>query len=181
MAIEIHGLAELQRRLKALPKEMQEGNNSPVWLGLRWAGNVIRDKAKALAPVDTGALRDSIRTRKRPKKINKIRNNDNPAMQVVPYKKQHIAYWNEFGTGKYFRGTRVFPPRGGDPTKVKPRTKKILFDRGGNEIYGAFSEGLAPKPFFRPALERGWKEAVNAFAKGFESKLKTLERRYAKR
>lgn len=197
--IKIEGMEELSVTLKAIPEEMRRGSDSPIWKALRDAGNVIRDEAKNLAPVKTGRLRDSIKVRRRPKRINKKRGNDDPAVQVVPVKHQHIATWVEFGTGAFFTGgtgglkmaaggsvlgSQIGRGKGRfslQNTPIKPRRKKILFSREDNEIYGAGAMGQAPQPFMRPALERAWRDAIEAFRVGFGKKLKTLERRLAKR
>ena len=62
--VEILGLKELERRLKALPKEVA-GKNL-LGRALRKSANIIRDDARANAPVDTGILRDSIKVRREP-------------------------------------------------------------------------------------------------------------------
>jgi len=170
MAVEIHGLKELQARMRKIPAELQKGAQSPVRFGLLKAGNVLRDQAKQLAPVRTGQLRNSIKNLKRPKRLS--RGNMNPARYIVAKGQEHVAQFVEFGTGAFFAGSA---------DRVRPKKKKILFNRAENEIYGASAQGQAPQPFLRPALERGHRPAVEAFRKGMASKLNTLERKFGNR
>ena len=101
---EILGLAELERRLKKLPKEVA-GKNL-LGRALRKAANVIRDDARNRAPYDASIqddvhIRDQIKVRRDP---NPMRKGHNEIMYVKPFftKKYPVFYWRflEFGTSK---------------------------------------------------------------------------------
>jgi len=61
--VQVHGLAELERKLKALPAEISgKGATGPLAAALREAISVIRDDAKARAPQgETGRLKRAIK------------------------------------------------------------------------------------------------------------------------
>lgn len=99
----------------------------------------VETLARAYAPVDTGLLRDSIRTEIAPDGMS--------ATVSVPVS---YAGYVEFGTG----------PRGefgGHPIVITPKRAKFLrFEVQGRVVYTkkVVSMGMAPRPFLRPALER---------------------------
>lgn len=187
MAVEIDGLEELKRRLREIPREMQAGANSPVNFGLLKAGNVVRDAAKDLVAVKSGKTRDSIKNLKKTKAQIKASGNDNPGRRIVPKGREHVAYWLEYGTGAFFSGSFLKSQRKGAIrigkdtytsaiAPITPSRKQVLFNKESNEVF-ASAQGQPPQPFMRPALERSWRKAVDAFAQGFESKLKRLEKK----
>ena len=59
MSIQFINSTKILRAIKECPEKM----SAALADQLEQAGNRIRDEAKRLAPVDTGALRDSIKTR----------------------------------------------------------------------------------------------------------------------
>ena len=62
MSFEMEGMEELLRAMAALPGLVAERVYGD---GMQAASKVVRDEAKRLVPVRTGALRDSIRARRR--------------------------------------------------------------------------------------------------------------------
>ena len=97
-------------------------------------------KAKEKAPVDTGALRQSI--------DYKVRGATLEIVAGVPY-----AMYQELGTGT--RGE--FP---GEEYVIKPKTAKVLaFEVGGQKVFArqVRHPGVAAQPYLRP----GAKEAID--------------------
>lgn len=96
--VNVIGADQVKKMFEALPKKIQ---NKLIRKGMTAAGRIVRDKARELAPVDTGALRDSIKARK-PKgtKRGAIRRQ---VAATVPY-----AAAIEFGKGKGRKGRRKF-------------------------------------------------------------------------
>lgn len=137
--VEITGGAELQKMLSDLPAKI-EGR---IFRGaLRAGAKVIERKAKELAPVRTGKLRDSIKvsTRSRRGRIS--------ASIRAGNKKSFYAQWVEFGTAKHF---------------IKPKESKSLFFAGVSKET-VDHPGATAKPFMRPALDSSQDEAIRVFA-----------------
>jgi len=65
-AINVEGLAELERALRALPAEVAGKNGGPLLSAVRKMAQVIRDEARVLAPEDTGRLKRAIFMRRAP-------------------------------------------------------------------------------------------------------------------
>jgi len=106
---EILGLKELERRLKALGKEVA-GKNL-LGKALRKGANIIRDEAKANSPYDPNIkddihIKDNIKVRRDP---NPKKSGKSEIMYVKPFytKKKNAWYWwlHEFGSVKT-KGTR---------------------------------------------------------------------------
>jgi HK97 gp10 family phage protein len=104
--VEILGLKELERRLKALPKEIS-GKNL-LGKALRKGANLMRDDAKNRVPFGKGEgndddvhIRDHIKVRRDPRPDMQGKNE---IMYVKPFatKKFPVYYWRflEFGTTK---------------------------------------------------------------------------------
>jgi HK97 gp10 family phage protein len=102
--VKIKGLKELEKRLKALPKNVAGSNL--LGKALRKGANVIRDEAKATAPYDPTIedgvhVRNQIKVRRDP---NPKKKGHNEIMYVKPVytKKYPVYYWRflEFGTAK---------------------------------------------------------------------------------
>lgn len=58
--VNVSGLDEIVARLRALPTEVSGKNGGPLRRALAKAAALVRDDARAHAPVDSGALRDNI-------------------------------------------------------------------------------------------------------------------------
>lgn len=125
--VRINGLAELQQALQQLPAKMERN----VLRGaLRAGGNVLRDEAKSLVPVDTGALRDTIRVSTR------ARGGQVTARVLAGSRKKGEAFYAhlvEFGTA---------PHKIAGPVTI-----------GGNVVSNIEHPGTRAQPFLRPALD----------------------------
>lgn len=133
-AINVKGLAQLQAALDSLPAKLERN----IMRGaLRAGANTLRDAAKANAPADTGALRDSIRTSTR------VRRGVVVARVIAGGNKKgepFYAHMVEFGTAAHIvKGPSVL---------------------GGKLFSNIEHPGARAKPFMRPALDNSAGAAV---------------------
>ena len=143
--VRILGLEDLERRLKALPPRMAVNT---LRRAVRRGALPIAERARSLAPVRTGKLRDSIRvstrfSRRQLEVIGRI-----TAGRARRKGDPFYAAMVEFGTA---------------PHVIKPRNRRSLF------IAGLFREvvnhpGSRARPFMRPALDAEFGNAVDAIA-----------------
>lgn len=151
--IEIKGASELQRILKELPEKLER----VVMRGALRAGAVeIQREAKALAPVDSGKLRDSIRISGGVKRGAYVYSQ----VKVGGVKKGDAFYAHmvEFGT---------------KPHEIKPKSAPSLFLAG---ILRASVKhpGARARPFMRPAFDNKAEDATKAFGKYIAERLAKL-------
>lgn len=137
---EVKGLAELHKELEKLPTKIEKNATRGA---LRAGAKVFRDRAKELAPVKTGTLRDSIKIKTSARKGKAIK-----ATVQAGSSDAYYAHMVEQGTIAHL---------------IKPRSRKSLF------IAGLFMEvvehpGAGAHPFMRPAFDEKHKEAVQAMA-----------------
>lgn len=133
----IAGLAELDKILKTLPAKIE----ARVLRGAVRAGaKQFEEEAKSLVPVRSGDLRKSIRV------TTRSRRGEVKATVTAGNKEAFYAYMVEFGTSQHF---------------IKPKNRKSLFFAGlAKETVD--HPGATPKPFMRPALDRGERPAIDA-------------------
>lgn len=137
--VKITGGLDLQKALSDLPAKLEAN----ILRGAARAGaNVIAKKAKELAPVRTGKLKNSIKVGTR------LRKGLVTATVRAGSNKTFYARFVEFGTAQHF---------------IKPKKRKSLFFAGVTKE-GAEHPGASPKPFMRPALDSSQEQAVQAFA-----------------
>lgn len=124
---EIVGGRELDRLLQTLPVKMERN----IMRGaLRSGAVIIRDEIKRRAPVDSGALRDSIRVTTRAKKGTVS------ASAKVGNRVAWYAHLVEFGTR---------------PHVIVPRRQGGAMQFGGVETRLVQHPGIQGRPFVRPA------------------------------
>lgn len=137
--IEIKGALELDRALKNLPDKIAR---NLLRAALRAGGKVILERARAGVPVESGALRDSLRV------STSLRGGVARASVKAGSKKAYYAHMVEFGTQRHW---------------IKPRNRKSLFLAGlAREVVD--HPGARDKPFMRPAIEQGAGAATEAIA-----------------
>lgn len=160
----VKGLAELDRYLSALPKNLQKG---AYRAGLTAAAKPIRDEARALAPKQTGKMARSIRT-------GSPRQNPDGSFSVfIRLEGEHafLGLFHEYGVAPHFirAGDAGMSPRlltraagtGSAIGDVETRALKI----GDRFVSGeVMHPGHGAHPFMRPALDIKAAEAVQAFA-----------------
>jgi HK97 gp10 family phage protein len=184
--IHVKGLQDLNTFLQMLPARVEAN----VLRGALYAGaKVIRDEAKALAPVApptaknrrvyggyAGALRDSIRAgamldKKRGKVYAYVRAGSHGKGRKGKGADAYYARWVEFGTAAH-----VIKARAGGPSaaSLNRRIKKGSL-RIGNAYVGAsvMHPGARPRPFLRPALDGRARDAVVAAAVYMRKRLAT--------
>lgn len=158
----VEGFAALEKALQELPKRVQ-GNIMRAALGA--GAGVIREEARRLAPVDTGALKRSIRvSRSRDRQTGMpmaFVKAGGKAVRVGPRgdKRKVVPYYAvmvEFGTKKHL---------------IKARRKKAL--KFGKDGYAGEVEhpGVRERPFMRPAFDRRWQAAVEKTAEQIRRRL----------
>lgn len=151
--IEIKGAAELQRALKELPVKLER----VVLRGALRAGAVeIQREAKALAPVESGRLRDSIRISGGAKRGGYVYSQ----VKVGGNKKGDAFYAHmvEFGT---------------KPHEIKPKSAPSLF-LAGLLRSTVKHPGARAKPFMRPAFDNKVEDATKAVGKYIAERLAKL-------
>lgn len=150
--IEIHGAAELQRALEALPAKIERN----VLRGALRAGAVeILREAKALTPAASGDLRASVRLSSR------VKGGDVTVSVIAGGRKKgdpFYAHFVEYGT---------------KPHDIRPKNRHFL------GLGGAFRKevrhpGAQARPFMRPAFEARNASAVQRIADYIRERLARL-------
>lgn len=153
MEVKLEGFKELKEALKKLPEEIRM---KPLQTAVSQSAKVVQEKAKTLAPIKTGELRDNIVRYRARKYSNKDQvtyhvgmkkewiafadNNKNRRSKLVgkKYSRDKIYYWrfHEFGTFKM--AAKPFLRPGFDSTKNEQL--KVM-----QEILGQSIERIAKK------------------------------------
>lgn len=144
--VRVKGLAELQAFLDQLPAKMEA---NIMRSALRAGANIVRDQAKANAPVKTGLLREGLKVSTRSRR--------GVVSASVKAKGKHgfIAPWLEYGTGAH----KITAKKGGT----------LAF--GGGFAKSVTHPGTAPRPFMRPALEARAQDALVAVGEAIKKRL----------
>lgn len=160
----IDGLADLHRLLQTLPAKV-EGN---VMRGALRAGQkVIQSEVKAQVPVDSGALRDSVKIRfkSRSQKLGWVRMHLTAGDKVAWY-----AHLLEYGTASFYAGN-------GGRSKRKPYTikakkgKALLIPNGAGPVTQVTHPGIKPRAFMRPGFDAAQQPALEAVADYIRTRL----------
>lgn len=158
----VKGLAELDRFLSALPKNMQKG---AYRAGLTAAARPIRDEVRLRAPKATGKMAKAIKT-------GSPRQNPDGTFSVsirLDGEHSYLGLFHEYGvaahliarTGKGEGRVAIAKAKKGEGT-IQGGVMKI----GDDFVSGIISHpGHAAHPFMRPALDAKADEAVQAFAR----------------
>ena len=142
--LQIHGLAGLLASLRELPKAVQ---GKPLQVGMRKAGNVIRNEARQRVIRDTGFLASQIVVRRANAKNRR---------------KAGVGAGGEYFTVGVRTGKKVRYAN----TKRNRRKRRVgkLYEQSGWAYYWRFLEfgtkKMAPKPFLTPAAEARGPEAA---------------------
>lgn len=143
----IVGGRELDRLLQTLPVKMERN----ILRGaLRSGAVVIRDEIKQRAPVDSGALRDSIRI------TTRYRKGTVSASAKVGSREAWYAHLVEFGTR---------------PHVILPRRQGGALQFGGVQTRLVDHPGTTGRPFVRPAGDVATPEALQAVTKYVRKRL----------
>lgn len=152
--ISVSGLAELQRALDQLPAQMEAN----VLRGaLRAGAKVQLDAARRGVPVQSGALRDSLKISTRSKRGVVTATVRAGAKNKKTGADAFYAHFVEFGTARHF---------------IKPKAAASLFFAG---LFGDVVDhpGAKKRPFMRPALDSTLSSATQAVAEYIRKRLAT--------
>jgi HK97 gp10 family phage protein len=154
--IKITGLKELYDKLQQLPEKMEKRVMAKA---MRQGTNVFMRSARENAPVKTGALKKSIKTKSLRGRRGEVKFG---AVASAPY-----AHLVEFGTAQHL--IEAGKNRRGSTGK------KVLAD-GKGRIFGksVMHKGSKMKPFMRPAFDENTDEAIEMFRSIVEQNLKDL-------
>lgn len=145
---EIKGMAELHKALQELPVNIER---NVLRGGLRAAGKVIADAARAQAPVHDGDLKKSIRVSMRTRsKAGWVNANVKAGDKVAYY-----AHMVEFGTARHW---------------IRPKNRKSLFF-AGLARQAVEHPGARPRPFMRPAFDAKAQTAIETMADYIRARL----------
>lgn len=161
-ANQLQGLDGVLDALKALPREVAGKNGGPVRVALAKGAKRIRDRARQLAAVDTGAVRDNI----------VLKRDRSPQRSGA----------NE----RYLVGVR-----GGSQTSYadtkRNRRKGLVgqkYEKAGRTYYWRFLEfGTAnapPRPFLRPAFEQEAQGVLDNIGDDLRKAIASAAKRHAK-
>lgn len=140
----VNGLAALERMLSELPEKVQvKIARASMAAGAR----VVRDEARRIVPVKTGALKASIRV-------------------GTGRSKNGMIFANVRAGGKNRKGDAFyshFVEFGTLPHAIAPKKKggRKALKFAGRFAASALVPATRPKPFMRPALDGKWREAVD--------------------
>lgn len=153
--IAVQGLAELDALLKSLPTRVEAN----ILRGAVRAGQkVVADRAASLVPVDSGALKRSVRVRT---DFRAARRGFIRADVVAGDKNSWYAGLIEFGTGQHYSGQGSSSKRA--PYTIKPTRRDGALYFGGTIRKAVTHPGIRPQPFMRPAAEELDGEGLDAF------------------
>ena len=158
----VNGLAELDKFLSALPKNLETG---AYRAGLTAAAAPVRDKARELARKKSGKMAKAIKTGS-PRK-----NQDGTFSVKVTLKGEHayLGLFSEYGVARH-----LIARTGSKEGRVairKAKEGKGTVQSGVMKIGDDFVSGIiehpghAAHPFMRPALEQMAEKAVDEFRK----------------
>lgn len=164
----VKGLAELDRYLSALPRNLQTGAYRS---GLTAAARVIRDEARLRVPKRTGKLARAIRS-------GSARKNQDGSfsIQVSVSGNNHafLGLFHEYGVAAHYitAGSYTVGGQAGSARKLTQAVRRegssdvaTQHLKIGNQIVSGavLHPGHAARPFMRPALDTKGQEAVLAF------------------
>jgi HK97 gp10 family phage protein len=137
----------IRKKLEALPDDLRE----PVRRAVANAGDIVVERAKALAPVDKGVLRDSIRWTTiedgKRQNLQAIRIGPSGAYLVRHKRIPDLPRWIEFGTAPSQKGKRgVRFAKGGKLKQTQAAATRT-------------SSGTPAHPFLFPAWRQTKKKA----------------------
>jgi HK97 gp10 family phage protein len=170
--VKMDGLSDLYKLMQELPGKV-EGN---IMRGALRAGQtVIKNAIQAKTPQKSGALRNSVRIRFRPKSQKKgyVR------MQVVVGdKKAWYSHLIEYGTASFYTGQgktigkpyiiRAKDSKGNElGVGLKRRALKI----GATMVDQVTHPGIRPQPFVRPAFDESQAAALNAVVQYIKTRI----------
>lgn len=149
--IRVEGLSALQKALQTLPDKLERNIvRSALRAGLR----EMQKEAQARVPVQSGALRESLKIK------TKVVEGAPVAALAAGGPKAFYAKFVEFGTGGQYTGSG----KSGGPYVIKSKNGKPLFINEGRPVYQVTHPGAKAQPFMRPAFDAGNQAALSSFS-----------------
>lgn len=152
MSVKVEGFEDLFKQMDALAEEIGKGKTERIWRNaLKFAMEPVLDRAKSLAPRDTGQLADHLYI-----KVHKPQSRDK--------------------SSKYFDGEMYMARVTLNPDRQDSVQNTVLNKRGKFQTYSVNRPvGLAQefgtsrmkehKPFLRPALESSAQDVIDRLGK----------------
>jgi HK97 gp10 family phage protein len=168
----ILGLTELHRALQDLPAKIER---NVLRGGLRAGAKIIADQAKSLAPVKSGALRNSIRVSMRSSsRTGMVRARIRAGDKVAYY-----AHMVEYGTAQHWIRATERPMRNTrrGARMISINTLNKMAKRGSLVIGGVFvgdevvHPGAQRRPFLRPAFDAKAQASIEEMARYIRERL----------
>ena len=136
MQIKLKGGKELHATLSKFEKKLQD---KILRRALRRGANVARDRARALAPKESGKLAKSIKT------DTKVSYGRPTARVRLKGKHAYLGLWMEYGVADHVIQSKDGP----------------VLTFGDVTVRAVDHPGLAPRPFMRPAFDTTTHEIIN--------------------
>lgn len=159
--VRVEGLAEVAKRLRALPPELGSKGGGPIRFALFQSAKLVRDEAKQRVVRDSGNL----------------------AANIIAYRDRNpkaSGATERYGIGMR-RGTKQYANNARN-RRMKRAGQK--FRTAGAAYYGRFLEfgtaKMAAKPFLRPAFEGRKHDAVKVFQAAFLKAVERAEKKLAR-
>jgi HK97 gp10 family phage protein len=144
IAAEISGLQETQANMEQIVRDL---SGQPMLDAMRRVVLLVQNRAKTLAPVDTGRLRASIMPEVRASEPNKI-------VGVVGSNVKYAPYM-ELGTGVFAGKSRYFPP----PSALDVWARRHNIASGFLVARAIFmAGGTRPRHYLQQALEQNQRQ-----------------------
>ena len=124
------------------------------------ATQLVHGQAKALAPADTGLLRESIHMSVK---------DTGKELQGRVYTNVEYALYVEFGTGIKGNGTYPYKVEG---LNLEYKNKAWVYYDEDNDTF-VYTKGQKAQPYMYPALKENEKTIKAIFKQGVQTKLKT--------
>jgi HK97 gp10 family phage protein len=151
--VKVEGLDEIVARLRALPEAVSGKNGGPLRAALAAAARLVRDDARAHAPVATGMLRDNI----------------------IEYRDRNPE---RIGANEHYRvGVRKLVLKGRVKRLVRKIRKSASIKIAEDSYYWRFVEfgtaKMKARPFLRPAFDNNKSEInetmIQTLSKGIDA------------
>ncbi len=159
--VQIHGLEELTRTLKALPNELTASSRGGILaLALRDIANMVKKDVIADAPVGTGEEYVSFKGQKIKVEHGRLKR----AVRVRRDKNPHLVGMTENIQIKMYKGR----------SRLDKNAAWFWF------MVNFGTEKQAPQPFFTGAFDKNQTQMIPTFEKGMDKRLKTAIRKAKK-
>lgn len=157
MSVKVEGFEDLFKQMNELAQEIGKGKTDRIWRNaLKYAMEPVLEKAKSLAPKDSGQLADHL--------------------YIKVHKPQSRDKASKYYEGEMYMARVTLNPKREDTVKHTVLNKRGKFQNYYvNRPVGLAQEfgtaGNAPQPFLRPALESSNQEVIDRLGKSLWAEL----------